>query len=212
MAVVQERREVANFDEVIVELPGEIFLQQGDVEELVIEADSEFLPKVKSAVNGGRLEIGLHHWYDFMFLIPGPTVRYHITMHNIHGVQISGTGKLEAGRIQTDRLRLKISGSGEFYITDLQSEALELIFSGSGKARLAGAVTRQDLDISGTGEILAEELDSQEARVRISGSGNTRLRVRDLLDVSITGSGEVRYHGQPRIEHRISGSGRIRPI
>jgi hypothetical protein len=210
MAIIQERREVSNFDEVHVEMAGDIFLKQGDTEELIIEADSELLPRLKSEVNVGRLELGLQHWYDFMFLIPNPTVRYFITMKNIRGILISGSGKLESEHITTDRIRLKISGSGEFHIADLQAADLEITFSGSGKANLSGSVKRQELDVSGSGEYRAEDLDSLEARVRISGSANARLRVQQRLEVSISGSGEVRYHGQPEIKHTISGSGSIR--
>jgi hypothetical protein len=210
MAIIQERREVSNFDEVHVEMSGDIILKQGDKEELLIEADSELLPHLKSEVNAGRLELGLMHWYDFVFLVSVPTIRYYITMKDIRGVIISGSGKMEAEHIHTDRIRLKISGSGEFHITDLQSGNLELSVSGSGKVNLAGVVKRQELDISGSADVRAEDLASQEARVRISGSGNARLTVQQRLEVSISGSGEVRYHGQPQIDHRISGSGSIR--
>jgi hypothetical protein len=210
MTITQERREVSGFDEVQVDMSGDIFLKQGDTEELIIEADSDLLPRLKSEVNVGRLELGLEHWYDFMFLIPNPTVRYYITMKNIHGIFIAGLGKLETEHIHTDRIRLKISGSGEFHIADLQAADLEINFSGSGKANLAGSVKRQELDVSGSGEYRAEDLDSLETRVRISGSASARIRVQQRLEVSISGSGEVRYHGQPEIEHRISGSGSIR--
>jgi hypothetical protein len=210
MTITQERREVSSFDEVQVDMSGDIFLKQGDTEELIIEADSDLLPRMKSEVNVGRLELGLEHWYDFMFLIPNPTVRYYITMKNIRGIFIAGSGKLETERIHTDRIRLKISGSGEFHIADLQAADLEINFSGSGKANLAGSVKRQELDVSGSGEYRAEDLDSLETRVRISGSASARIRVQQRLEVSISGSGEVRYHGQPEIEHRISGSGSIR--
>jgi hypothetical protein len=209
MAVIQERREVANFDEIHLAMAGEIFLKQGETEELVIEADSDLLPKLKSEVHAGRLELGLLHWYDFLSLLPVPTLRYHVTVKNIRGVIISGSGKVEAGKVHTDHLRLKASGSAEFHVNDLQAGDLEVIFSGSGKANIAGSVRRQELEISGSGELNAEELASQEARVRISGSGSALMSVQERLDVSISGSGKVRYHGQPQIVHHISGSGSI---
>ncbi len=210
MAVIQEHREVANFDEIHLATVGEILLQQGETESLTIEADEDVMPKLKGEVQAGRLELGLKHWYDFLSLLPIPTIRYHVAMKDIRGVVISGSGKLQAGQVKTDRLRLKVSGSGEFNVNDLQAGDLEVNFSGSGKAKIAGSVRRQELSVSGSGELNSEELDSQEARVRISGSGSARMTVRERLDVSISGSGKVRYHGQPHIEHHISGSGSIK--
>ena len=212
MAITQERREVRDFDEILVEGTGDILLKQGETEELVIEADEALLPRLKSEVQGGRLELGLRHWYDFLFLVPNPRVTYHITVRSLRSVTITGSGKLQAARLQTDLLRLKVSGSGEFELPDLQAAELELNISGSGKARLGGAVQRQEIEISGSGEVKAEDLDSQAARVRISGSGSLRLRAQQRLDVRISGSGKVLYHGQPVIEQRISGSGTIRAI
>jgi len=210
MAIIKERREVAGFDEILVEGTGDILLKQGETEELVIEADESLLPRLKSEVQGGRLELGLQHWYDFIFAIPNPRITYHITVRSLRGLTISGSGKLRSERLQTDRLRLKVSGSGELELPDLQAADYELDISGSGKARLGGAVQRQEIEISGSAEVRAEDLDSQETRVRISGSASIRLRVQQRLAVRISGSGEVLYHGQPAIEQRISGSGTIR--
>ena len=212
MATMQERREVSDFDEILVEGTGDVLLKQGDREELVIEADETLLPRLKSEVQAGRLELGLRHWYDFIFILPSPRITYHITVRSLRGVTISGSGKLQAGPLQTGLLRLKVSGSGEFELPELQASDLELAFSGSGKASLGGAVQRQEIEINGSAEVRAEDLSSQEARVRINGSGSVHLRVQQRLDVRISGSGEVLYHGQPAIEQHISGSGTIRAI
>jgi hypothetical protein len=212
MAVLQERREVSGFDEIHLEGSGDILLVQGETEELVIEADEALLPKLKSEVNNGRLVLGLRHWYDTLLAVATPRVHYRITVRSLRGASISGSGSLSAGRLQTDRLRLKVSGSAGFDLADLQATDLELDFSGSGKANLKGTAQRQEIDISGSGEVHADELDSQEARVHISGSGRVRLRVQERLDVRISGSGEVRYHGQPKVEQRISGSGSIQAV
>jgi hypothetical protein len=210
MATIQERREVSEFDEILVEGTGDLFLEQGETNSLVIEADEELLPKLKSEVNAGRLELGLRHWYDFLALLVTPHIRYTVTVSSLRGVTISGAGKLRTGRIQADRLRLKINGSGDMEVTELQGSELDISISGSGKVRLNGSVQRQHIEISGSGDIFAEELASNETRVRISGSGSANLRVQERLDVDISGSGDVRYHGQPKVSPRISGSGRVR--
>ena len=210
MAVVQEKREVSGFDEIHLEGSGTLLLQQGDQDLLIIETEEYILPKIKSEVRDGRLTIGFKNWLDHVLQIGSPPITYHITMRQVHGISISGTGKLTAGQIQTDHLNLKISGSGELTLSGLQTGDLETAFSGSGKAQLNGEAQRHEIRISGSGDVFAEDLSSQETRVRISGSGNVRLRVSEKLEVHISGSGDVRYHGNPSVQPHISGSGKVR--
>ena len=212
MSIVQERREVAGFDEVILEGSGTITLTQGDQDGLVIEADADLLPRLKSEVSEGRLRLGLKSWLDFFTHLSHPPVHYYVTMREVHGVMISGSGKLQAGRIETDRLRLKISGSGEMNVADLRAGDLEISFSGAGKAVVSGAVQTHSVRISGSGEVRAENLECADVRVHISGSGTVRVRAARRLDVHISGSGDIGYIGQPNVTQQISGAGKVREI
>ncbi len=212
MTDIQERREVAGFDEVVLEGSGIIILTQGEQDGLVIETDEKLMPRLKSEVVEGRLRLGLKSWLDIFTHINFPPVHYYVTMREVHGVLISGSGKLQAGRIETDRLRLKTSGTGEMSVEELRSGDLDINFSGSGKAVLGGAVETQTVRISGSGEVHADRLDCAEARVHVSGSGKVRVRAGRRLDVHISGSGDIGYIGQPSISHHISGAGKIREI
>ena len=212
MTIVQERREVAGFDEVLLEGSGTITIEQGEQDGLVIETEADLLPKLKSEVAEGRLRLGLKSWLDIFMHFSHPPVHYYVTMREVHGVFISGSGKLRAGRIETDRLRLKISGSGEMTVSELRAGDLEVSFSGSGKAVVGGAVETQTVRISGAGEVRAEDLECAEVRVHISGSGTVRVRAANSLDVHISGSGDIGYIGQPKISQHISGAGSVKEI
>lgn len=212
MAVKQERREVSGFDEVQLEGMGVITLQQGEQDSLIIEADAEILPRLKSEVHGGRLELGFKHWYDHMNQVTRPDVHYYITMKQVHGISISGSGELQAGKIETDTLHLRVSGSGDFNVEDLRAQNLEVRFSGTGKAHLGGAAAHQEIHISGSGDLDAAGLDSQSALVRISGSGKVLLQVSQTLEAHISGSGEIGYRGHPSVSPHISGIGRVHSL
>ena len=66
MAMITETRDVRDFDEVVVQGRGDLILEQGDVESVVIEADAAVMPHVKAAVEGRRLVLGLEHWWDHL--------------------------------------------------------------------------------------------------------------------------------------------------
>lgn len=212
MALIQERRDVTGFDEVILEGSGYITLVQGEQDGLVIEADEDLLPRLKSDVEDGRLRLGLRNWWDYLIHFMHSPVHYFVTMRQVRGVSISGSGKLEAGQVQTDRLRLKTSGTSEMRIADLRAGDVETSFSGSGKVSLGGAAEALTVRISGSGSVRAEEMDCADVRVHISGSGSVRVRASSRLDVHISGSGEIGYIGQPAVTQHISGSGRVSEI
>jgi hypothetical protein len=212
MTWVQEQRPVSGFDKVHLEGAGNVSLAQGDQDQLIIEAESSILPKLRSEVEDGCLELGFKHWTDYILMADPPKIHYIITMRQVHGISISGSANVESSPVNTDQLALKVSGAGNIQIPALTTQQLNTSFSGSGKASLAGKADQIDIRISGSGSLNAEELSSQDTQVHISGSGDVRLAVAHQLAVHISGTGSVRYHGAPMIKQHISGAGSVRPI
>ena len=188
MAVITETRDVRDFDEVVVQGRGELILEQGDVESVVIEADETAMSHVKAVVEGRRLVLGLEHWWDHL-LFPVAPLHFRVSAVTVKRVAISGSGSVKAETLQTEDLRLDISGSGEMVFPQLTARAVSLEISGGGKMKVSG--------------------EAESIAVRISGSGNVKVNAAQTLDVQISGSGSVKYAGQPQISQRISGSGSV---
>ncbi len=208
MAVVRETRPVSNFDEIALLGTGEIRLTQGDSEALVIETEESVLPRLKSEVFSGRLELGPKSWLDTVFLL-GVKIIFHVGVKNLRAVTISGSGDFKTGSLHSDRLRLSISGSGNIDIQQLDTPDLGLTVSGSGKIHLAGAARHVDLNVSGSANLQTGDLDTVETSVHVSGSAEAVVKVQQRLDVHISGSAQVKYSGSPVVNQRISGVGHI---
>ncbi len=208
MAKVTETRDVQDFDEIVVQGRGDLILEQGDVESVVIEADAAVMPHVKAAVEGRRLVLGLEHWWDSL-LFPLAPLRFRVSAVTVKRVTISGSGTVKAEALRSDDLRLEISGSGDMAFAELMAGAVSLGISGGGKMVVAGEAESVAVRISGSGNIQTGDLATEAAEVRISGSGNVKVNAAQTLDVQISGSGTVKYAGQPQLSQRISGSGSI---
>jgi len=222
MAITSEMRAVSGFNEFVLSGYGDVLLEQSldesASESLVIEADTEIVPKITSEVRHGRLYLAYDiPWHDFVYwinrlFIPNRSVIFHLTMKNIEGCSISGSGSLEAGSIRTEKCQIKVSGSGKVHITDIEAQALKTSISGSANVALGGIVDRHTIHISGSGQILAEELTTQKTSLSISGAGVAGLNVQQELSVHISGSGDVKYRGQPRISQHINGAGSVKKL
>jgi hypothetical protein len=208
MAMVTETRDVRDFDEVVVQGRGELVLEQGDVESVVIEADEAVMPHVRAEVEDGRLILGLEHWWDNL-LHPFASLRFRVSAVKVQRVAISGSGTVQSGALQAEDLRLDISGSGEMDFPQVTARTVALGISGGGKMAAAGQAERVTVRISGSGNVQTGDLAAQAADVRISGSGSVQVNAAQTLDVQISGSGSVKYAGQPRVSQHISGSGSV---
>ncbi len=212
MAVVTEKREVRDFNQIALQGIGQILLVQGDQESLAIEAEQDLLPKLKSEVEGGKLVLGWKSWLDNVLSFGHGKIIFHVGMKRVNGVSISGAGSLGAQQIQTDRCELRVSGSGELAVEQLTAQGLDLHISGTGHATLGGKADTVNVHISGAGHVQAAGLAAQEADVHISGSGDLELAVATKLNVTISGSGDVKYVGQPNVTQHITGVGRVDPM
>lgn len=204
--VVSESRDVAGFDQVVMEYSGEMEIIQGDAEGLTIETDDNLLQYIRTKVDNGTLTIDLTESKD---LNPSKSIKYELLVQNLSRIESRGSLVARAQSLRTESLTVDISGSGEVTIGSLEAQELAVQVDGSGKLNLGGQVTTQRIDISGSGRYDAGGLASASAEISIDGSGNAVLQASDTLDISISGSGKVQYYGNPRIDQSISGSGSV---
>jgi hypothetical protein len=210
----RETREVAGFDQVTLAGSATVILVQGSPQKVVVDAQSEDLAYLETAVNGSRLRIGTKQesgmsWSNYKF--KGPVTVY-VTTPNINALTVSGSGRMKAADgVKAQELALNVSGSGTLDLGQVQAEELKTTVSGSGDVSIgSGSVPRQSVSISGSGSLQAAKVRSTTCNVRISGSGNCRLNATSTLDASIAGSGNVYVTGGAKVSSSTAGSGRVR--
>jgi hypothetical protein len=181
-----QSRQVSGFTSVELTGVGELSIDQTGTESLTVAAEDNLLPLLTSEVEGDTLILGKKPNTRIVTTKP---ITYTLTMKDITGLAVSGSGTINAPKLTTDALRIEISGSG--MITT------------------AGNADDQSLEISGSGRYLADGLTSKTTTAEISGSGTANVVASDALDVKISGSGTLTYSGNPQVTQTVSGSGRL---
>jgi hypothetical protein len=185
--VVSESRTVSGFTKIDLSGAGDVIIEQNGTEALTIEAEDNLIPKLTSEVVNGTLRLGEKSNLTIHLTKP---VTYRVSMKDVSGLMISGSGTVTAATITAPSLAVDLTGSG--------------------KITVGGTVDQQDLAISGSGEYQAKDLQTKIASVEISGSGNATVTVNDKLDAQISGSGQLTYYGNPpQVTQEVSGSGRV---
>ena len=206
---VKETRDVKDFTKVSFGVAGNLYINFGPEFKVVIEGEKKDLEDIITEVSGNRLVIKKDNW-RFNF---NEKVTVYITMPELKGLGVSGSGKAEIkDAIKTEDLDLSVSGSGKIFTGDVVVSKLGCGISGSGDIVLGGNgnATRANISISGSGNYEGGSYKIGIAEIHISGSGNCSCNVTESLMASVSGSGDVTYEGNPKVDAHVSGSGKVR--
>jgi len=207
--IISESRTIPAFDAVEVCCGMELYLTQGEVEALQIEADDNFMAEIVTSVVENRLEIEYRYMGNISYE-PSQPVKIYLTATTLRAVSISGGGYFEAGPIESDGFKLALSGGSEAWISALASNGdVEANVSGGGQLKvdsLAGDQVSLNFSGGSDGEISA--LSAETLLLDSSGGGMTRIAGK-VTRQTITLSGGSGYQaGDLESQHTdLSSSG-----
>jgi len=157
----------------------------GPAPSLVVEADSNLLPLIRTEARGDALKI----YSDGSWRTNNP-IRITYTVPRL--------------------TELHKSGSGRMSVVGLEGAPLKVRKSGSGVLELAGQVAAFDAQMSGSGSIEAHNLRAANANIAVSGSGSMRVgEIRgEFANIGVSGSGDLQAAGTVQsLTARVNGSG-----
>jgi hypothetical protein len=218
--------DVSNFNRITLENSGDVYVEQGQTESVTVEADDNILPLLETKVRGKELFLTTQPNQN---IDPSRKIVYRITVKDLSGISLDGSGNFFVGPIQSGSMDLSVNGSGDIKIDDLstgklsvdlngsgnigvdklKATALDASVNGSGDIDLAGQAPTQKISFNGSGNYKAGNLNSKSAEIKIPGSADVTVWVTDTLNANIDGSGTVRYYGKPSVNQTGNGSGKI---
>ncbi|GAB4412448.1 MAG: head GIN domain-containing protein [Bacteroidia bacterium] len=205
--ITEQTLDLAAFRGIHLTQNANVYLAQGDSQQVVVKAQENVLEKLDFTVVNEILVIdleGCFYSYD---------LDVYVTLDQpVSEIQVSGSGDV----IGKDTLAaaadlvLNVSGSGEISL-DVDATAIRSDISGSGAINIGGTATSHAIKLSSSGQIGAYDLVATDHTVNISGSGKSYIYLEGgSLDVKITGSGSVYYRGTPgSVSTTITGSGKL---
>jgi hypothetical protein len=207
-----ETRDAGAFTAICIEYPSaEIIIQQGDKENVEIEADDNLLPQLSTEVLSGRLTITSKQTDWNVSVNPSQPVKMTITARDLNEIVLSApVGDLEVNGLQTKTLKLVLSGGAQIKLNELQVDLLDSELSGAGDIQASGTANEIKLILSGLGNFDAADLKSDKATIELTGMGNATVRVERELAATVSGAGSVQYFGNPRVEQKVNGAGSVK--
>jgi len=228
--VVTEERPVSDITGVELATIGNLYIELGDTEKLLIEAEDNLLEYFETEVHRGILTIKTRRNTN---LSPREPVNYYLTVKELNRIEISSAGDVEAPDLKAKRFKISNSSAGDLTMGALECTALEVNLSSAGDVDIeelnartlkvdissagtleigGGEVDEQFVHLSSAGDYNAEDLLSAEADVSLSSVGSARIQVSDYLDADLSSMGSLYYRGNPRVHQRTSSMGKVKRI
>jgi len=203
--VIKETREISSFDAIDVGGAFNVILTQGNTESLIIEADENLLPIIRTSVNGRTLRITTEE-----NIRNSKALNLFINFKDIDKLDISGACNLECtNELSFSTLKIEASGASDIDL-DLTAEILLCDYSGASEINLTGKVRECEFEVSGASEIDAYDLVAEEIELRASGASEAKLHATESLRIRASGASSVRYMGDPIVDSNVSGAGSVK--
>ncbi|NIM11433.1 MAG: hypothetical protein GTO45_36830 [Candidatus Aminicenantes bacterium] len=203
--VIEEFRQVANFDRICIRGSCKLFVRKSPTQELRLVGEDNILPIIETYVEGDTLVIGSERSYRSEV---GVTV--YASMEEIREFSIAGACDIVGEEsFTTDTLDLEILGAGNIDL-EVTAQTISTVIRGAGNVTLRGSARQHMVEIAGSGNIEALDLEVQTYDIVIAGFGECWIFVTERLDAVISGTGTIYYQGEPAvINSQIAGTGKL---
>lgn len=180
-----EKRSVSGFKAVNVSGAYEMEIVAQQEPGLEIEGDDNLLPRVRTEVKDGVLDI-----YNDESYSTKTAIRLRISVPQLDGVSTSGASDIVVSNVKSDDFNVSTSGAGTL--------------------KISGFAKALDLQISGAGQVDTKDLRAERVSVNSSGAAEADVYASEDLRVSASGAGTVNYYGDPKnVSENVSGGASI---
>jgi hypothetical protein len=209
--LVEETRTLQDFTEVVLSEEGDLFIEPGIKNELVIEAEHNLQQYLIAETVSNVLDI--KKLPENVTLNATKPIRYYLTVKELESLTVKNSGNTEITGVDSERFSVRITGSGSVHIEDVNAGTMAVELTSSGNLVIdRGEVEELRLRLSSSGEYDGESVICQNADVTLTSSGDATLNVQGTLTADLSSSGNVYYRGNPKVVYKDSSStGRVLP-
>lgn len=189
----QETRQVGPFNEIIVSGKLEVYLEQGEIDQIIIEDDDYPEGELNIGLRGGTLKLSLVDGW-----IKGDRrLRLRVQYRSLGSIRVLAGAALTSREVLTgERLTIK-AGSGAEVELEVEVSTLEASASEGARLELSGSTQRQYATATTGGEYDAEQLAAEYTEVKANTGGEAYVVANEELDAVANTAGRIRYSGNP---------------
>ncbi len=185
-----ETRTIGSFDEIEVRDAIDLYITQGDVPSIEIEADDNIIEYIKTEVHNGVLEIGTPN----IRIKNADKMNVHITVTDLSRLYAAGASDVYIKDVlKVPSLKMEMRGASDFE-GEIEVGKFEGHFSGASDADIEGKAGESKIKLSGSSDFMGKRFVMESCTLKASGSSDAELKVEKILDVRASGSSDIYYN------------------
>ena len=200
--VVKEDRKITDFRKISVGNAINLEINQGAEEKVVVEADENILPYIKTNVTDGKLEIGvkgnIHH---------SKAMNVYVTVKQLSELEAGSAAQVKTeGKIESSDFKLS-SGSGSAVKIGLNCTNLKINTSSGTAVVINGSAQSITVSSSSGSALVTSDLKAEKGDVEASSGAVIVINVTKELKARASSGANVTVQGNPAIRDTDSSSG-----
>ncbi len=207
--VIVEKREVASFNQMVVDGGIEVYFTQLN-EGIEVHAESNLSKYVHTRVENQTLYVELADTDGGDIVVANlEPIRVYVNTIRINNISLSGGAELTSSQILAEdaELNLTLSEGSVGYINAVRTGSLYVTLSEGSELKIVdGQVTEQIITASDGSTYMAEWLKSETCELEFSDGSEATIWATNTLSVDLTGGSMVYYYGSPENLNEIKNS------
>lgn len=202
-----ETRQVDAFSGIHVSSGIDLYLTQGNRQDVKVEAEPELIGKIITRVENGILNISIRdkmNW-DLGWNL---TRKVYVTFVNLNELDASaGSDVYAQNPFKLKELKVSSSSGSDVKIDDLSASFVSVVTSSGADAKISGKTVKMFADASSGSDLDCGGLISQDCEARASSGSDAVVHVTGSLKARASSGGDVRYLGKPQQKDVDESSG-----
>ncbi len=207
---ITETRILPSFKSIFLKDNIDLYLSQGPIQEIKVDAGENLIPLIKMEVNADN---ELHIWNEnrcnWARSYKKGNISVYITAPSFSTIKHWGSGLIKSlNTITEDTLTIQTHESGDLEMT-INTTIVYAANTGSSDITLHGKSKLMGNYHNGAGYNRCEDLQADIIWITSEASGNDYYYPLHELGVTINWEGDVYYKGNPTVNETVSGKGKL---
>jgi len=201
--VVTENRKLNDdFTAVKVSSGIDLYITQGNIADLSVEADENLLDIIKTEVKDGQLRI-----YSEKNIWRAKARKVHLTVKTINELKAtSGSDVYSENIIKTSHFKVSVASGADARIKVI-ADRVESSASSGADLRISGKTTNHTSNASSGSSIYAYRLKSEETTVKVNSGADINIHASKSINAKANSGGDIDYRGNPKNVYKKTSSG-----
>ena len=194
-----EARVAKNFHSLKVSNAFDVYLTQGNEEELAVSAsDKKYISAIKTEVKDGELRITIDgdvgRWNSGKMKL-----KAYVSFKNLDKLHVSGACDIHImGVLKSDELIVEMSGASDIK-GKIEVKKLDAKLSGASDMKISGSSGDLKLEVNGASDFKGFDFAVDYCYAEASGASDIQITVNKELAAKATGASDIHYRGEGRV-------------